>query len=755
MLSLCIIAKEYGKELERCIKSVSTIIDDLVLVLDKPDTSPFKAYPTPKDCYKTLTKEDVTFMARFGVKAEVGYKVFDFAKARNYSFSKAKGDWILWLDDDDVIDKPEEVLETLRLADIKGSKGIQVNYAYTLDAYGNSIANHWKTRLSKKDSDFTWKGSIHEDLLSDSLQEMARTHDFQVLHLSTDDRKDKSLTRNIIALLKELKDTIEKPDPRILYYVGTTLFDMGRDKEGIEILEEYIKVSGWDEQIYDALTWIGRKGKKEALFRAIELFPNYPMAYFHLADYYLEQGLYKKAVHWYQEGLTKPYPNTALFVNPRSLDVIPLMNLTKALLPLGKTKEALAAIEKALTFYPEDTQLNELHEKTLKLNNEVEVQKAIRKLAIYLKDTPKEKYLPLIIPAEVEDTRAMSEIRKKIDGPRVWDKNTIVIFCPSSWETWSPNSLNKGIGGSEEAVIKISKELKDLGYRVFVYGEPGEDRGEHDGVYYFHAHEINLDDTFDTFICWRVPSLFNKEIKARKKFLWLHDVHRKEEFAEKIINNIDRVILLSKYHRSLFPNIPEEKVFYSSNGINKEDYTGNFKKDPHKLIYTSCPSRGLEYLLDWWPEIKKEVPQAKLDVFYGFDNYTKSWHNHPDKMAWVAKMKEKLNQEGITFYGRQPQEIVVKHTLEAGIWAYPTEFPEISCITAMKMQACGAWPITTGYAALEETQQFGIKKPLDKLREEIIKALKEKPDPKEMMTWARKNYSWTKVAKDWKKEIES
>jgi glycosyltransferase involved in cell wall biosynthesis len=752
MLSLCMVAKEYSKDLERALKSVEGVVGEVILVLDKPQDLPYKVYPTPEDCYKTLTKEDARFMAKFGIKAEEGYKVFDFAKARNYSFSKATGDWILWLDDDDIIDKPQEILETLKLADKKGSKGIQVNYAYTLDAYGNSIANHWKTRLVRKDSDFTWKGSIHEDLLSDSLQEMARTHDFQVLHLSQ--KAEKSLTRNIIALLKEYKDNTTNPDPRILYYVGTTLFDIGRNPEGIEILEEYIKVSGWDEQIYDALTWIGRKGKYEALLKAIDLKPEYPMAYHLLGDYYLSISEYAKAVHWYKEGLRKPYPNTALLVNPRSLDAIPLMRLSEALLPLGKTIEALAAVEKALEIYPEDMQLLALKEKALEANNQVEAQKAIRKLAIYLQGKPEEKYIPLIIPGEIEDTLAMSQIRNKILGEKTWDEKTIAIFCPSSWEDWSPNSLSKGIGGSEEAVIKIADELSKLGYKVVVYGKPGADRGIHKGVTYLHSHEINLKDNFNIFICWRMPSVFNTPIKAKKKFLWLHDVHNPNEFTPKILNNLDKVIVLSKYHRSLFPNIPEEKIFYSSNGINKEDYTGKSKKNPHKLIYTSCPSRGLEYLLDWWKDIKKEVPQAELHVFYGFDNFLKGWSGNPEKMNWVEQMKQKLIQPGIIFHGRQPQDVVVNHTLEANIWAYPTEFPEISCITAMKMQACGVIPITSGYAALEETQQYGIKTEIPKIKETVIKTLKDNTFNREEMTsWARENFNWKKVAQAWINEF--
>ena len=62
--------------------------------------------------------------------------------------------------------------------------------------------------------------------------------------------------------------------------------------------------------------------------------------------------------------------------------------------------------------------------------------------------------------------------------PRPNDRRTIVIYCheygQTWWPQWGPSSLGKGVGGSEEAVIFLSRELVALGYWVEVYGNPPE-----------------------------------------------------------------------------------------------------------------------------------------------------------------------------------------------------------------------------------------------------------------------------------------
>ncbi len=52
-----------------------------------------------------------------------------------------------------------------------------------------------------------------------------------------------------------------------------------------------------------------------------------------------------------------------------------------------------------------------------------------------------------------------------------WENNSIVIYSnlPFHVEDWAPPSIEKYIGGSQEAVIYLSQELVKLGYQVNVF----------------------------------------------------------------------------------------------------------------------------------------------------------------------------------------------------------------------------------------------------------------------------------------------
>lgn len=190
-------------------------------------------------------------------------------------------------------------------------------------------------------------------------------------------------------------------------------------------------------------------------------------------------------------------------------------------------------------------------------------------------------------------------------------------------------------------------------------------------------------------------------------------------------------------------------------------------RNPKRIVYGSSYDRGLEHLLKMWPDIKKEVPDAELRIFYGWDLFDKVMANNPERMAWKEKMQELMRQPGITELGRISHGAVKIEFETAGIWAYPTHFGEISCITAMKAQAYGAVPCVVNYAALEETVQHGVKIDGDIYEPETKEHFKNKlidllkyPQMQEdrrapMMAWAKEQFKWSKVAKQWSDEFKS
>lgn len=129
-------------------------------------------------------------------------------------------------------------------------------------------------------------------------------------------------------------------------------------------------------------------------------------------------------------------------------------------------------------------------------------------------------------------------------------------------------------------------------------------------------------------------------------------------------------------------------------------------KKPNSVGYFSSYDRGLACLLDMWPEVIKEIPEATLDIYYGWDIFDKVNAKNPELMRWRFTMTQKIKSTpNVTEHGRVSHTELAKAMKEIKVWAYPTEFTEIHCITALKAQEAGCIPVTTGCYALEETVQ--------------------------------------------------
>src|SRR5690606_23268197 len=102
-ISLCMIVKNEEKVLRRCLESVDGLVDEIIIV----DTG-----STDK------TKE---IASKFTTQI-FDYKwINNFADARNYAQSKAKGKWILFLDGDEYVDRGNftETIKSIKELDSK------------------------------------------------------------------------------------------------------------------------------------------------------------------------------------------------------------------------------------------------------------------------------------------------------------------------------------------------------------------------------------------------------------------------------------------------------------------------------------------------------------------------------------------------------------------------------------------------------------------------------------------------------------
>lgn len=191
------------------------------------------------------------------------------------------------------------------------------------------------------------------------------------------------------------------------------------------------------------------------------------------------------------------------------------------------------------------------------------------------------------------------------------------------------------------------------------------------------------------------------------------------------------------------------------------------KRNNKACIYTSSYDRGLEHLLEIWPDVKKAVPEAKLHVFYGWQLFEAFYKDNPASMSWKVKIDKLLTQDGVTHHGRVSQPEIKKWYKKCGIWTYPTHFGEIQCISALKSQVWGAIPVVINLAALETSVKYGVKvegdiydsKTKELYKDELIRLLKDDERQEKlrdkMIKNTKKLFSWKNVAKQWDKEFKT
>jgi glycosyltransferase involved in cell wall biosynthesis len=121
-------------------------------------------------------------------------------------------------------------------------------------------------------------------------------------------------------------------------------------------------------------------------------------------------------------------------------------------------------------------------------------------------------------------------------------------------------------------------------------------------------------------------------------------------------------------------------------------------KDNTLFVYGSAPNRGLSLVLSQWPTIRRAIPTASLEVYYGF---TPSVVRELQRSLgggfapWYQQMQRALQQPGVRYMGAVSHAQLQEAYRRAGFLLYPSIFQETGCITVLRAMAAGAIPITS------------------------------------------------------------
>jgi glycosyltransferase involved in cell wall biosynthesis len=690
--------------------------------------------------------------------------LMDFAAARQIVHDEAKNPLIFWIDSDDILTHGAE-LRKLAAEFFRNPKnrGLFMLYDYWYDTNdGAVITNHWRERIVRKDL-FYWKGACHESLLPRDNQMIGMQKVPAQIKIEHRNHSESKLSdvRNYV-ILRHAHDVAAEEkkwlDPRWEFYLANACRGLKLFDEATKWNLRVLKRSGSRDDRHAAalniaVTYIIKQRPWAALdwlWQAAKIFPEDPRNYSAIGRCYHELGHHELAVIWTEFSEHFPVPETLAATDPNSFDFYPTLFKALSLKELKDWPNAVQAAQTCARLRPEiATDL--VHEIRGAANNDEIKKRVMSTLSMASSEGAARKMIQSLKP---DIRKGFPEFHLEISAPQ--SKKHITWLCGATVEPWDGTSDNDGIGGSEKMVLQLSREFAKAGYKVDVYGNPKEENRykTKDGVTYKPFQAFNPELERDIIIVWRQHGYLDFDLKARKIFVDLHDVQDPGAYFHERTEKVDGYLFKSEFHaapiRKTHPNLTN--LIVTRNGIdlslfdwNKDEegrFINPFKKgaSPHpgeslpiwaqrnlkKVVYCSSADRGLLGVLRMWTKYIAENPGAELHCFYGFTQlylsrakaagYQHYWdeqceRNMYDYMEDCLTMIDKINSRGksVFMWGRVSHEPMMRDLQTAGVWIYPTGFPEISCMVAMEAQIAGAIPLISPTGALTETcGRYGV-----------------------------------------------
>lgn len=291
----------------------------------------------------------------------------------------------------------------------------------------------------------------------------------------------------------------------------------------------------------------------------------------------------------------------------------------------------------------------------------------------------------------------------------------------------------RSLGGSESAAYYQARELAKLGHRVHLF-TGCQHMMESDKVRYVPVGNVTqehpLGDQFDHYaqhtpidvlIIQRHPLAFHKQYNSRINIWQLHDLalHRTAGTVQHMTHNITAVTVVSEWHKEQVCKVyglNPERVFVIRNGVDPALYEGDaedikyiklkddrklsdlIRKDGFNMLYQSRPERGLEHLVRPGGIMDRLRDTTAHLLICGYDNTVDKMRAYYEQLGrWASALPN------VTYLGALTKPQLATLQKNCDLLCYPTEFEEVSCITAMEAMHAGLPMLTSDCAALKET----------------------------------------------------
>lgn len=663
-VSLCVIAKDEIRNVERFFDSFAPAVDEIHFT----DTG------STDGTIEFVTKLHHSNKYNIPIYLHHFKWVDDFAAARNFSFEQATCDYVLWADLDDCLNSAEKFIgwrdNVMHLADYW-----LATYNYALDKNGKSVCAFARERVVKRSLGFKWRYFVHEGILAvakdGSKPGMQYATTWSIDHMRSDEdlKADRSRNLNLFAGREA------ELDPRMEYYYGKELFENKQPEPALKWLLK--SITNKDLELHDRILGmqyaVMAATQVEKFDQALQLAhqgmllaPTRAEFYVLAGDILVKQRNLAGSIPFYHAATFCDRPVEggtagAIYTSPESSSVYPLNQLARVYFHTGSLDRARAIATDAFQRYGN------------------------------------------------AETRAVLDELEKLSGPSSGSSvqslcpvEDILISChPNGFYEWDEKiAQERGIGGSETAVVHMARHLHNLtGRKVFIFNNRDKELVI-DGVHYKPFNQLG--EYVKNFlpaihIAWR----HNNYLTPAPTYIWCHDLgfHGIEKDT-----GYSKILALSDFHSSFLQNmfaIKPERIHITRNGLDPKRFEGlsTDQKQHGKVVFSSSADRGLKRAILVMDEVVKKIPDATLHVYYGFDNMTRN--------GLVDQVKElqgmMCDRPYIHYHGNIQQDLLAKELSKAEVWLYPANFLETHCISALEALACKVYPVVRDWGALPFT----------------------------------------------------
>ena len=722
LLELVMIVKNSGEILRECLQKNRLFIDHWTIV----DTGSTDNTPS-------IIREELG-----GIPGTLHFAEFtNFAETRNKAFELANKTckYMIVLDDSYEIGNGKEMREYLQKsnADVIYSK-----IAFKRDTILTDL--YYSHRITKSSAGLRYKFRVHEildipDKIRRKRSDIVDEKMFYIIDHTNREHGSRTQARNKRDIEHLLLDVVDYPkEPRLLYYLIITSFNLAQTDEAVKYLTKLLGMTNIKEYTYYAEYHLILQNYIKTDDRA-----TYQKKLMNLQQRYLDRAepSYKLAVSFYEEGQL----DKINAIMDRLIQV-PLPQLSYTILEHDVYEYQIPYLYCEVKF----------------------------KLGLVEKGVPVLKNLLAQHPSDQKLLNMKYAICDNLDkGHTRLAPKTLVIHTGEIYFVWNP-ALPTKISGSEYMAMNMAKEFRDMGYRVFVFGQFLDDvkkidyQTTIDGIQYIdntYFSDFCLTYIVDQLIVSRFINNLVYYDNVKSVYLWLHDilpVGGDYRYIQIHKDKFKGVICISEWQKRYVmkhTKIDKEAIYVSRNAIYPKRFNGpvQVERTPFRFVFTSDPNRGFDNFVEMIPWIKARYPQSTFYLFGRLEQIS------DEVMARVRAMSDY-----VFVSPRVTQEQVVAELQKSDVWLYPTCFDETYCISAVEAMAAGCLVASINEAALcEIVGDRGVMVDYT-TREETNRALFEAlckvlddPKKKEEITergheWAMKQDYYT-LALDWKKKL--